>query len=92
VSSTGCDRQPSVLRLRSQEVMTVGENSARTTAEIARLLDVATGEDEAIRLLAGCVAQLPSVQRAKTALRDVTASELRAAFQARRHDQQRDPS
>jgi hypothetical protein len=70
----------------------VGEISARTTAEIARLLDVATGEDEAIRLLAGCVAQLRAVQRAKTALRDVTAAELRAALQVRGRGAGCDPS
>jgi hypothetical protein len=67
-------------------VMSVGEISVRTTAEIARLLDVATGEDEAIRLLDGCVAQLRAVQQAKTALRDVTAAELRAALQVKGRD------
>jgi hypothetical protein len=72
--------------------MAVGVNSARTTAEIARLLDVATGEDEAIRILARCVVQLRAVQRAKAALRDVTAAELRAALQVRGRDNDRDPS
>jgi hypothetical protein len=70
----------------------VGEISARTTAEVARLLDVATAEDEAIRILAGCVARLCAVQRAKTVLRDVTAAELRAALQVTGRNRGCDPS
>jgi hypothetical protein len=66
--------------------MSVGKNSAKRTAEIARLLDVAMGEDEAIGVLAGCVAQLRAVQSAKLALRGVTAEELRAALQVRGRD------
>lgn len=56
----------------------------RSTAEIARLFDVAGREDEAIYQLDGCVARLHEVQQAKAALKVLTAAELRAALAFRR--------
>jgi len=61
-----------------------GDKSDRSTAEIARLFDVAGREDEAIRLRDGCVTRLHQVQKAKAALKGLTACELRAALELRR--------
>ena len=85
------DRRVRRSHLRSIEVMNVtqtdqrpGDETDRSTAEIARLFDVAGREDEAIRLLDGCMARLHEVQQAKAALKVLTASELRAALEFRR--------
>ena len=48
------------------------------TAEIARLFEVAAREDDAIRRLEACVADLHAVQTARTALGRFSAAELRA--------------
>jgi len=84
------DRRVRRSHLRSIEVMNViqinqrpGTETNRATAEVARLFDVAGREDEAIRLLEGCVTRLHEVQQAKAALKGLTASELRAALEFR---------
>ena len=85
------DRRVRRSHLRSIEVMNVsqinqrsGAETERATAEIARLFDVAGREDEAIRLLDGCMTRLHEVQQAKAALKGLSASELRAALVFRR--------
>ena len=85
------DRRVRRSHLRSIEVMNVsqinqrsGAETERATAEIARLFDVASREDEAIRLLDGCMTRLHEVQQAKAALKGLSASELRAALEFRR--------
>ena len=54
------------------------------TAEIARLFEVAAREDDAIRRLEACVADLHAVQTARTALSRCSSAELRAALTHRR--------
>ena len=54
------------------------------TAEIARLMDVADGEDGAIQQLEADVAAFRRVHAAKTALRTFTPSELRETLDLRR--------
>ena len=54
------------------------------TAEIARLMDVADGEDAAIQQLEADVAAIRRVHAARTALRTFTPSELREALDLRR--------
>lgn len=54
------------------------------TAEIARLMDVADGEDAAVQRLEADVAAIRRVHAAKTALRTFTPSELREALDLRR--------
>ena len=61
-----------------------GDETDLPTAEIARLFDVAGREDEAIRLLDGCVTRLHEVQQAKAELKELTAGELRQALEFRR--------
>ena len=56
----------------------------RSTAEIARLFEVASREDEAIYRLDGCMAALREVQAARLALKAFTPAELRAALTHRR--------
>ena len=70
------DRRGRRSHLRSVEVMNVtqtahrpGDETERPTAEIARLFDVAGREDEAIRLLDGCMTRLHEVQQAKAELK-----------------------
>ena len=53
------------------------------TAEIARLMDVADGEDAAIQQLEADVAAIRRVHATKTALRTFTPSELREALDLR---------
>ena len=53
-------------------------------AEVARLLDVAAGEDDAITQLDSCVARLHEVQAAKGSLQQYTAVELAEALELRR--------
>ena len=53
------------------------------TAEIARLMDLADGEDAAIQQLEADVAAIRRVHAAKTALRTFTPSELREALDLR---------
>jgi hypothetical protein len=84
------DRLARRSHLRSIEVMNVtqtghrpGDETDRPTAEIARLFDVAGREDEAIRLLDGCMTRLHEVQQAKAALKGLTACELREALEFR---------
>lgn len=60
-----------------------GDETDRPPAETA-LFDVAARQDEAIRLLDGCVTRLDEVQQAKAALGGLTAPELRAALELRR--------
>jgi hypothetical protein len=60
-----------------------GDETDRPTAEIARLSDVAGGEDEAIQLLDGCMTGLHKVQQAKAELKRLTARELRKALEFR---------
>jgi hypothetical protein len=55
------------------------------TAEIARLMDLADGEDTAIQQLEADVAALRRVHAAKTALMIFTPSELREALDLRRN-------
>ena len=62
----------------------MSQNDPRSTAEIVRLFDVAGREDDAIRQLDGCVARLHEVQRAKAALKGLSAAQLRAALELRR--------
>ena len=54
------------------------------TAEIARLMDLADGEDAAIQQLEADVAAIRRVHAAKTALRTFAPSELREALDLRR--------
>lgn len=56
----------------------------RSTEQVARLFEIAGREDDALRLLDGCVAQLHEVQEAKAALKMLPAAELRAALEFRR--------
>ena len=53
------------------------------TAEIARLMDVADGEDAAIQQLDADVAAIRRIHAAKTALRTFTPSVLREALDPR---------
>jgi hypothetical protein len=53
------------------------------TAEIARLMDFADGEDAAIQQLEADVAAIRRVHAARTASRTFTASELREALDLR---------
>jgi hypothetical protein len=84
------DRRGHRSHLRSVEVMNVtqtghrpGDETERPTAEIARLLDVAGREDEAIRLLAGCMTRLHEVQQAKAELKGLTVRDLGEALEFR---------
>jgi hypothetical protein len=54
------------------------------TAEIARLMDLADGEDAAIQQLEADVAAIRRIHAAKTALRAFSPSELREAVDLRR--------
>ena len=63
--------------------MTMPDEQKAATAEIARLFEVAGRENDAIRRLDGCVADLYDVLAARTALHRFTAAELRAALQCR---------
>ena len=47
---------------------------------VAELIEITRGEDEAIRQLNRCVAQLSRVQAARTALLQRSPAELRAAL------------
>ena len=85
------DRRGRRPHLRSIEVMNVtqtghrpGDETDRPTAEIARLFDVAGREDEAIRLLDGCMTRLHEVQQAKAELKGLTARDLSKALEFRR--------
>jgi hypothetical protein len=76
--------------LRSVEVMNVtqtghrpGDETDLSTAELARLFDVAGREDEAIRLLDGGMTRLHEVQQAKAELKGLTVRELREALEFR---------
>ena len=60
------------------------EDEGRSTAEIARLFEVASREDEAIYRLDGCMAELREVQAARLALTAFTPAELQAALAYRR--------
>ena len=60
------------------------ENVGRSTAEIGRLFEVASREDEAIDRLDGCMAELREVQAARLALTAFTPAERRAALAHRR--------
>ena len=53
------------------------------TADIARLMDFADGEDAAIQQLEADLAAIRRVHAAKTALRTFTPSELREALDLR---------
>lgn len=55
------------------------QGPARGTVAIAALFDVAGRQEEAIRQLDGCRARLHEVQQAKTALKTLSAPQLRAA-------------
>ena len=59
-------------------------DGGRSTAEIARLFEVASREDEAIYRLDGCMAELLEVQAARLALTAFTPAELQAALAYRR--------
>ncbi|WP_157720504.1 hypothetical protein [Friedmanniella luteola] len=63
---------------------TVTEDVGRSTAEIARLFEVASREDEAIYRLDGCMTELREVQAARRALTAFTPAELQAALAYRR--------
>jgi hypothetical protein len=54
------------------------------TAEIARLMDLADGEDAAIQQLEADVAAIRRVHAAKAGLRAFSPSELREALELRR--------
>ena len=54
------------------------------TAEIARLMDLADGQDAAIQQLEADVAAIRRVHAAKTSLRAFTPSKLRDALDVRR--------
>jgi hypothetical protein len=69
-----------------------GGRTDRSTAEVARLFDVAGREDEAIRLLDGCMARLHEVQQAKAVLKGLTAAELWAALEFRRQGLRGEPA
>jgi hypothetical protein len=93
------DRRGRRSHLRSIEVMNVtqtghrpGDETDRPTAEIARLFDVAGREDEAIRLLDGCMTRLHEVQQAKAALKGLTARELREALEFRHQGLRGEPA
>ena len=62
--------------------MTRDQWDAQTT-EVARLMDVADGEDAAIQQLGADVAAIRRVHAPKTALRAFTPSELREALDPR---------
>lgn len=57
--------------------------SDRGPEQVAHLFDIAGREDEALRQLDGCVAQLHQVQAAKAALKQLTPAEVRAALEFR---------
>ena len=70
--------------LRFVEVTTVNQNNpCHSTAEIAHLFEVAGREEDAIRRLDGCAADLREIQAAKVALSRCTSTELRAALAIR---------
>ena len=88
------DRRTRPGHLRVVEVITVTDDNRdprvrtepeqRSAADVAHLFEIAGREDEAIRLLDGCVAQLREVQQAKAALKTLPAADLRAALEFRR--------
>ena len=81
------DHPGPVHRLRLVEVvpeMTEKPEVCRSTAEIARLFEVAGREDEAIYRLDGCMTELREVQAARLALQAFTPAELQAALAHRR--------
>lgn len=83
------DRRSRARRLRVVEVIPVTDHDPtpqqqRSTADVARLFDIAGGEDEALALLDGCVCRLREVQAAKEALTALPAEQLRAALEYRR--------
>ena len=61
------------------------DEEQKTTAQIARLFDLAARENEAIAMLDWSMARLHEVQRAKAALKGLSAAEIRAALQHRQH-------
>jgi hypothetical protein len=66
--------------LRFVEVTTVNQNHpCHSTAEIAHMFELAGREDNAIRRLDGCAADLHEIQAAKVAWRRCASTELRAA-------------
>jgi hypothetical protein len=68
------------------EVMTVTTDQwDAQTAEIARLMAVADGEDAAVQQLEADVAAIRRVHAAKTVLRPFTPSDLRGALDLRRN-------
>ena len=82
------DRPGRRSHLRSIEVMNVtqigqrsGGETDRSTAEIARLFDVAAWEDEAIRLPDACMSRRHEV---KAALKRLTSCGLRPVLEFRR--------
>jgi len=93
------DRRGRRSHLRSIEVMNVTQTGQRpsgetdrSTAEIARLFDVAGREDEAIRLFHGGVTRLHQVQLARSALKGLTTCELRVALEFRRQALRGEPA
>ena len=85
------DRRGRRSHLRPIEVINVtqtghrpGDETDRPTAEIARPFGVAGREDEAIRLLDGCMTRLHEVQQAKAELKGLTARDLSKALEFRR--------
>lgn len=82
------DRRSRARRLRVVEVIPVTDHDhtpePRSTADVARLFDIAGGEDEALALLDGCLCRLREVQAAKVALTMLPAEQLRAALEFRR--------
>ena len=61
------------------------DEEQKTTAQIARLFDLAARENEAIAMLDWSMARLHEVQRAKAALKGLSAAEIRAALQHCHH-------
>ena len=70
----------------------MSQTDATPTAEIARLLEVAGGEGEALSELDGCVARLHEVQQAKAALAGLTVAQLRAGLEFRRQPLRGEPA
>lgn len=77
------DRRADHRHLQAVEVHVTKEPD-QLTDEISRLFEVAGRENDAIRRLDECVADLHEVARARQALHNLPAPQLRAALERRR--------
>lgn len=74
-----------------REVVT-DQNTPRTPAQIARLLEMASSQDEAWVQLDGCLARLREIRQAQQTLATLSPAERAAALEGRRQRLRSDPA